>query len=734
MATHVDVRVGGDTPLIAACRLGPDVETVRVLLRHGAEIDARGEDGRTALFCTADRGSTNLVKALLKAGAAVDVSATDGRTALVASASEGHAVVVKALLSAGASDVANGPTALMGAADNGITKIVKMLLSSGADVDARDPDGWTALMSAAAAGSRACAKALLDAGADVGARDARGQSARGLALQNGFDALARSFEKQGAASDDPLLEAVLAGDEARLGEVLASDPKLQAYDLAHLALEGASPRMFTMLLDAGVAVDRRRGADGQTELMRASSQGAEDAVHALIAAGADVHAQSLEDRSMFFSAGRTPLFYAVGGGSDECVVALLDAGARVDVVAADKSTVLVIAARKGARTTLEILLGRGAEPDQDDAGFTPLYQALTAGDMELAQWLVDRGAQVDAPIWTGATPLMAAAKEKCIDAMRWLRECGADIQAMDRDGKSALHHACEGGDFDVVELLLEWGSELEVRDGEGLTPLMHAVKRGHAGVVDAMIEGGADADAKTRDGQSLSELAAAEQRTDVVAMLAGDPVPLSHLPRADQEHFDVGRELFAAGDHSGALARFRSVSSKHQERVAVVAANTAYCHQQLGEHESAAAMFERARELEPRTAHVWRASCFSLCALGRWEEMERAAAGAVERSPQDDYSWQQLGIARVQLERYEDAVVALRKALELNEKNGYAAYTLAQALLESGEKDEAVRAFAQAFECAPELKEAARSDDDLSALRERPEFAALLRLSGDGVA
>lgn len=53
----------GDTPLHRAARVGDDSH-VRLLLRHGASIDARTIDGYTALHCAAETGAADVVKTL----------------------------------------------------------------------------------------------------------------------------------------------------------------------------------------------------------------------------------------------------------------------------------------------------------------------------------------------------------------------------------------------------------------------------------------------------------------------------------------------------------------------------------------------------------------------------------------------------------------------------------------------------------------------------------------------
>ena len=79
----------------------------------------------------------------------VDARDNDGVTALILAAQNGHAEVAKQLLDKGAAaDARNndGWTALMVAAANGHVEVAKQLLDKGAAVDVRNNDGWTALM------------------------------------------------------------------------------------------------------------------------------------------------------------------------------------------------------------------------------------------------------------------------------------------------------------------------------------------------------------------------------------------------------------------------------------------------------------------------------------------------------------------------------------------------------------------------------------------------------------
>ena len=94
-----------------------------------------------------------MIATLLKAGADIEARDNDGMTALMyAAANNRNPEVITSLLKAGADVNAQsryGVTALMYAANNKNPAVITTLLKAGADIEARDNDGRTALMWAA---------------------------------------------------------------------------------------------------------------------------------------------------------------------------------------------------------------------------------------------------------------------------------------------------------------------------------------------------------------------------------------------------------------------------------------------------------------------------------------------------------------------------------------------------------------------------------------------------------
>jgi hypothetical protein len=95
---------------------------VRLLLNRGADVNAKDNDGRTALRRAADEGHEAMARLLLDRGADVDVKDNDGETVLRRAAVRGHEAVMQLLLDRGAAVNAknnDGETTLQEAAGEG---------------------------------------------------------------------------------------------------------------------------------------------------------------------------------------------------------------------------------------------------------------------------------------------------------------------------------------------------------------------------------------------------------------------------------------------------------------------------------------------------------------------------------------------------------------------------------------------------------------------------------------
>ena len=123
------------------------VQSVQLLLKAGAEVDARDKFGKTPLMWAASMGNEPLATALWKAKADLSAQDRSGWDPLFAACHGGHSRL--ATVWAATSDVnratADGTTALMAASQAGHTTVVQLLLNKKARPDAVNAKSQRAL-------------------------------------------------------------------------------------------------------------------------------------------------------------------------------------------------------------------------------------------------------------------------------------------------------------------------------------------------------------------------------------------------------------------------------------------------------------------------------------------------------------------------------------------------------------------------------------------------------------
>jgi ankyrin repeat protein len=80
---------------------GCDIESIRRLLRAGADVDARNKYGQTALMLAAHQGHSEVVEELVSAGANLNATAKYNLTALMLAVVAGHVNTARFLARAG---------------------------------------------------------------------------------------------------------------------------------------------------------------------------------------------------------------------------------------------------------------------------------------------------------------------------------------------------------------------------------------------------------------------------------------------------------------------------------------------------------------------------------------------------------------------------------------------------------------------------------------------------------
>ncbi len=399
----------GITPLSLACVNG-NAALIEKLLKAGADPNAATPEGETALMTASRTGKLDAVNALLAAGAKVDTKENwKQQTALMWASGEGHTAVARALLERGANIQARskgGFTPLLFAVRNSHLDTVRLLLASGAKVNDAAPDGTSALAMSVVNGNYELAAFLLDQGADPNVADPRGSVLHALA-----------FMRRPGSGNPPQQIGHL--DSLELAKAL----------LKHGANPNARIAWREIKFDRDLGVVRQPpnipiGRNylsfvGATPFYLAAKHGDVELMRVLADAGADPLAKTKQNITPLMAAAGIgfwdgespgPLWGVPEADRVEACKLAIELGNDVNATA-DFGDIPI----EGDGLSLLVRLPLNLEKLPDTAlgdvrwsGSTALHGAALTGQNAVVQFLVDKGARLDAKNKLVWTPLMVA--------------------------------------------------------------------------------------------------------------------------------------------------------------------------------------------------------------------------------------------------------------------------------------------------------------------------------------
>ena len=237
-----------------------------------------------------------------------------------------------------------------------------------------------------------------------------------------------------------LRRAVRGEDVARVRKMLRDGVGVnesQEASLACIATRRRNLELLEVLIDAGVDLNqpdrRNRASRSRTPLQEAARKGWVDGVELLLRSGAKV---DIEDE-----VGATALLLSVRSNRPACAQRLLAAGANP---AGGKTARLGPLHEASTPEMATLLLDAGADLSQRDAsGATALHHQAKAGRPLMIDFLLSRGASIDAVDDRGRSPLFfCGAKGDAIAVFERLIKAGADLSIRDEEMNSFLHLAC----------------------------------------------------------------------------------------------------------------------------------------------------------------------------------------------------------------------------------------------------------------------------------------------------
>jgi ankyrin repeat protein len=359
----------GDRPFVVAAR-NRQLGVVKLLMSRGADVNATGASGMTALHGAACGDDEEMAAFLLGQGAKANSTVLGDKTPLMLAYFMGHVGVVRVFIQHIGTNV----------------------------LEETDEQGWRALHWVAHRGHEAVATFLLDQGAQANSRDTSGRTPLMLACKEGRLAVV------GVLLRHVGLQALEEANEAGMTAL-------------HLAALWGHGDVVAFLLEQGAETDRRDNLH-MTPLMAGCSEGRLGVARMLLEHMGEGALQEAD------AIGRTALHLAASGGHEELTAFLLSEGARANSRDDLEQTPLMWACTKGHLGVVRMLaqhMGEEGLKEQSREGKTPLHLAASNGHEKVVRNLLLAGADPTITDNKGRTPLALAERREragCVTAFK----------------------------------------------------------------------------------------------------------------------------------------------------------------------------------------------------------------------------------------------------------------------------------------------------------------------------
>ncbi len=490
----------GALPLHLAAALN-NVEAMQLLVRKGANPRTEFEGGWSLVATIAKYGSVAALNALLDLDPAVDLdkAADDATTPLMAAVRGGHAKIVEVLAEKKINlDKRNhaGKTALHLAVENKALAALEVLIRHGAAVDAEDRDGNTSLHLAARLGNRA----LFDFLVQHGASKTKTNNAGKTPVSPDF---APWDIVRASATLDSLLQ--------KIAELQSRLPRRRSKDQA--ALEQLQRDVFRSYAKDHFT-ELYSGLSAQAGLAFVAAENDNDDAFVLLRAEEKISFETTN------ADGWVPLHMAALSDSRKIIDRWTAEGADPSRTTASHLTAAYLAAEAGHAEVLGKIIAH-ATPDilnmANQGNETPLYAAVSKGQVQAAQLLIEAGVNVNQVSDSGWTPIHRAIAENHFKIFEMLAEKADLNQAMPSTGMTPVALAAEYGRMDFLRILLGKAPPVDVRqkDLQDRTPLMRAIQNGHVNAAKMLIESMEAKHLNERDSNLVSALHLAIERNEL---------------------------------------------------------------------------------------------------------------------------------------------------------------------------------------------------------------------------
>ncbi|HEY0076283.1 MAG TPA: ankyrin repeat domain-containing protein, partial [Abditibacteriaceae bacterium] len=463
MDKGADLEAPANASLLNTAVQNSSRAVIEFLLQKGFNIEGNRNSGYTPLLTAIQNNLPEMVSFLIEKGAKLNPNLTERAnyysgygSPLYVAVQYNSKPIVELLMTKGADPFLSmrneGPTPLSYALSAGRRDMVEIMLSGKININQKDRKGQT-LLHQVVAGDGTLTDLVLDKGADVNVRNVAGQTPLHVAAQSGT-----------AAAIKKLIE--------RKGDLKAKTPIGDTP--LHLAL--ARPESATALLEAGATADIRNARgdlplhvllrDSPSPKLPARARESDLKLRLALVEKSDINAKD--------QFGLTPLQQALITRQPEVRDAILARKPNMD-----NTTLLFAAAARNDVAELKKLLAEKPYlnfmrlPD----GLTPLHVAAQWGARDAVDYLLKKGADINARDAMASTPLLRVlspatgpAETEVESIVTFLLEKGADPSVLNEEDEGALHAVVRRGDKKLVATLLGKGANPNARNGSNQSP------------------------------------------------------------------------------------------------------------------------------------------------------------------------------------------------------------------------------------------------------------------------
>jgi ankyrin repeat protein len=350
-----------------------NLESVRMLVSQGANINYRGQHGETPLIKAMHCEDSRICRFLLDAGADVNLATINGYSPLTFACLQNN------------------------------FEFVRMLCGHRADISERTQEGWTPLIIASTNSS-----VFFD-------------NMNHPFFHNLIEIVFKYAHYHPDFNPVHIVNLLLDyGANPNESNIFGTTSLMAAASMANYPI-------IKSLLFKKAVIDLQ-DTEGKTALMYAVISTIEELIDSLIHMRLVSQTVTLSDfMTLQMLTQLRPQFEPQ---KELCVNNLINNGA--DIHAKDKRgiSILTHAARTGNLNVVKNLVGNGADIHvKSPRGITPLYAAAINGHNDILEFLLSQGADIDARLTDGETPLMAAVWNGQVETVALLIHKGADVHA-----------------------------------------------------------------------------------------------------------------------------------------------------------------------------------------------------------------------------------------------------------------------------------------------------------------